>query len=90
MMKPLLLLVALPAAVVAQQPFVGPPVRPLGTIEATSKESFSPSMTVRHTPSGVLVNDIGNRRLLRFDAKLAEFTVIADTTPATASAYAGR
>ena len=90
MKKLQLLLVALPTAVVAQQPFVGPPVRPLGAIEATSKESFGAALTVRHTPSGVLVNDLANRRLLRFDPKLAEFTVIADTTPATASAYAGR
>lgn len=87
----LLVLVALPATVAAQQPpLVGPAVRPLGAIEATSKEVFGAVLTVRHTPSGVLVNDIANRRLLRFDPKLGDFTVIADTTPATAGAYAGR
>jgi hypothetical protein len=91
MKKLLLVLVALPLPVAAQQsPMVGPAVRPLGAIEATSKETFGAVLTVRHTPSGVLVNDIANRRLLRFDPKLAGFTVIADTTPATASAYAGR
>ncbi len=87
----LLVLVALPATVAAQQPpFVGPPVRPLGAVQAASKEAFGAVLTVRHTPTGVLVNDIANRRLLRFDAKLADFTVVADTTPATASAYSGR
>ena len=84
-------LLALPAAVAAQQPaYVGPPVRPLGPVEAASKEVFGPTITVRHTSSGVLVNDIANRRLLHFDARLGEFKVIADTTPATASAYGGR
>lgn len=87
----LFLIAAWPAIVVAQQTtHVGPPVRPLGPIEATSKETFGPTVTVRHTATGVLVNDIANRRLLNFDARLAEFTVVADTTPATASAYGGR
>jgi hypothetical protein len=84
-------LIAFPAVITAQQPsFVGPPVRPLGAIEATSKEMFGPTITLRHTPSGVLVNDIANRRLLRFDPQLTAFAVVADTTPATASAYGGR
>ena len=91
MNKSILVFLALPATVAAQQaPIVGPPVRPLGAIEATSNEKFGAVVTVRHTPGGVLVNDIANRRLLRFDAKLAAFTVVADTTPATASAYSGR
>jgi hypothetical protein len=91
MKKSMLVLIALPATLAAQQaPFVGPAVRPLGAVEATSKETFGPVVTLRHTPTGVLVNDIVNRRLLRFDPKLAEFTVVADTTPATASAYSGR
>lgn len=83
-------LFVLPVAVAAQQPYVGPPVRPLGKVEAASTEGFGALVTVRHTPSGVLVNDIANRRLLRFDPTLKDFTVVADTTPATASAYAGR
>src|SRR5207244_1770744 len=36
---------------------------------------------------GVLVNDVQNRRLLLFDTTLSAFTVVADTTPATANAY---
>ena len=83
-------LLTFPAAVVAQQPYVGPPVRPLGKVEAVSTEGFGAVVTIRHTGSGVLVNDIANRRLLKFDPALKEFTVVADTTPATASAYAGR
>ena len=87
----LVALLALPVAVAAQQPApVGPPVRPLGKVEVASTEAFGPIVTVRHLPGGVLVNDIANRRLLHFDPKLSAFTVIADTTPATASAYAGR
>jgi hypothetical protein len=90
-MKNLLLVVAIPAALAAQQPaLVGPAVRPLGAVEATSSEVFGPVVTVRHTPAGVLVNDVANRRLLRFDSKLSDFAVVADTTPATANAYAGR
>lgn len=90
-MKKSLLLLSVPAAIAAQQPtYVGPVVRQLGAVEAASKEAFGAVVTVRHTPSGVLVNDIANRRLLRFDPKLTDFSVVADTTPATASAYAGR
>src|SRR5687768_12588435 len=91
MKNSLLALVALPAVVAAQQPaVVGPPVRPLGKIEATSQESFGAIITVRHTPKGVLVNDVANRRLLQFNATLTDFTVVADSTPATAGAYSGR
>lgn len=91
MMKSFVVFLALPVAVAAQQPaYVGPPVRPLGPVEAASKEAFGPAITVRHTGMGVLVNDIANRRLLHFDAALADAKVIADTTPATASAYGGR
>ena len=86
-----LLLVAAPTVVVAQKPtFVGPPVRPLGAIEAASRETFGPQVTIRHTPSGVLVNDVAHRRVLHLDPTLGDFTVVADTTPATANAYSGR
>lgn len=81
-------LLAAPAALVAQQPpVVGPPIRPLGAIEVASKETFGGALTLRHTPKGVLVNDVANRRLLQFDPTLSDFTVVADTTPATAGAY---
>lgn len=84
-------ILTLPVAMAAQQPqVVGPQVRPLGMIEAASAETLGVAVTVRHTPGGVLVNDISKRRLLKFDSWLKGFTVVADTTPATASAYAGR
>jgi hypothetical protein len=38
----------------------------------------------------VIVNDILGRRVVMFDSSLATFTVIADTTSATASAYGPR
>src|SRR5205807_441585 len=38
----------------------------------------------------VLVNDVQARRLVLLDSTLAVKTVVADSTPATASAYSGR
>jgi hypothetical protein len=38
----------------------------------------------------VLVNDPSKRRVLLFDSTLASFTVVADSTPATGTAYSGR
>ncbi len=38
----------------------------------------------------VLVNDVQGRRVLMFDPALSKFTVIADSTSATANAYGGR
>jgi len=46
---------------------------------------------VRQLPDGrVLVNDIVGRRVVLFDSSLASFTLVADTTSATASAYGAR
>jgi hypothetical protein len=67
-----------------------PAVRPLGPVVATSKETLGNAAFVRHLKDGVIVNDVQQRRLLKFDATLSTVTVIADTTPATASAYGGR
>jgi hypothetical protein len=67
-----------------------PDVRPLGAIEATSTETFGPMVTVRHTSGGVLVNDARNRRVLLLDSALQVAKVVADSTPATATAYSGR
>jgi hypothetical protein len=73
-----------------------PPIRQIGSVVATSSETFGgfigerPQVFVRHLKSGVLVNDLAHRRLLMFDPTLASFTVVADTTPATANAYGGR
>lgn len=67
-----------------------PDVRPLGAVEATSTETFGPMVTLRHTAGGVLVNDARNRRVLLLDSALEVAKVVADSTPATATAYSGR
>jgi hypothetical protein len=67
-----------------------PAIRQIGATVATSTESFGQNVTLRHLKNGVLVNDVANRRLLMFDNNLANPTVVADTTPATGSAFAGR
>lgn len=67
------------------------PVRPLGAVEHASTELLSTVSTVRALPGGrVLVNDISGRKVVLFDSSLASFTVIADTTSATANAYSSR
>jgi hypothetical protein len=67
-----------------------PAIRPLGPVSATSAESFGEVLYVRHLKGGVLINDIRSRKLVLLDDKLANATVIADSTPATATAYSGR
>lgn len=67
-----------------------PPIRQLGPVVAVASETFGSMVSVRHLDDGVLVNDVGNRRLLHFDSALTKFSVVADTTPATANAYSGR
>lgn len=83
---------ALGAMGVAHQAFSQqlPPIRQLGPVTAASAEPLGGFVTLRDVAKGVLVNDVQNRRLLFFDPTLAKFTVVADTTPATASAYGGR
>jgi hypothetical protein len=81
-------LLASTTAVQAQQL---PPVRPLGPVVATSKEPLRAVSAVRQLPDGrVLVNDISGRKVVMFDSTLAAFSVVADTTPATANAYSSR
>ena len=67
-----------------------PAIRPLGPVIATSGEAFGPVVTLRHLKNGVLVNDVANRRVLLLDKDLANPSVVADTTSATGTAYAGR
>ena len=72
----------------AQSP---PAIRQLGPVLAKSNESFANAVTVRPISGGkVLVNDATSRRVLLFDSTLTSFTVVADSTPATANAYSGR
>ena len=72
----------------AQQPVQ---TRALGPVVATSRAEFGPMVTVRHLANGgVLVNDVQNRRVVMLDSTLTQMTVVADSTPATATAYSGR
>lgn len=66
-----------------------PAIRQLGPVVATSVETFGSQVFVRHVRSGVLVNDVLGRRLVMFDPALSKFSVVADSTPATANAYSG-
>jgi hypothetical protein len=83
-----LLAVAAPFFVQAQQ---RPAIRPIGAVVAKATEPFGGINGVRQLSDGhVLVNDIAKRRVLMFDPSLGTFTVIADSTSATANAYSGR
>jgi hypothetical protein len=76
---------AITGTAAAQQP----PVRQLGPVVAKTDEPLSIS-GVRPIAGGVLVNDVRARRVLLFDPTLSRFTVVADSTGATANAYSGR
>ena len=81
-------LAVLSSPVVAQQ---RPAIRQLGAITAKSTETFGSVANVRALSNGsVLVNDVAGRRVLMFDPALSKFTVVADSTSATANAYGGR
>lgn len=64
-------------------------IRQLGPVVAKSTEPVG-NVVVRPVAAGVLVNDMQKRRVIMFDADLAKFTVVADTTAATANAYPSR
>jgi len=87
-------LIAFVATILAAAPLAAqqlPPVRPLGETVARSTEQLGSVSTVVGLPDGkLLVNDILRRRVLLFDSTLTNFTVVADTTGATANAYSGR
>jgi hypothetical protein len=81
--------VTLGSAAGAQQTL--PPVRPLGPVLSTSTEALASVSQVRALPGGrVIVHDLTGRRVLLFDSTFKSVTVIADTTPATGSAYGSR
>lgn len=68
-----------------------PPVRQLGPATTTTSEQLRAVSAVRHLSDGrLLVNDIIGRRVLLFDSTLKTFTVVADTTSATGTAYGPR
>ncbi|HWL40990.1 MAG TPA: hypothetical protein VNO75_12205 [Gemmatimonadaceae bacterium] len=68
-----------------------PPIRQLGSPVSTTAEKLGAVSAVRQLSDGrVLVNDIIGRRVLLFDPTLKNFTLVADTTSATANAYGTR
>lgn len=68
-----------------------PPIKLLEPILARAEEPLGSVSTVLALPEGrVLVNDILNRRVVMFDSTLAQVTVVADSTSATANAYGAR
>jgi hypothetical protein len=82
------LLLLLPAIAGAQQQ---PPIRQLGPIAAKSSATWNNILGVRALSGGrVLVNDVVGRKVVLLDSTLTPITVVADTTPATATAYSGR
>ena len=83
-----LLLAAAASLAAAQQ---RPPIRQLGAVTGKSTEALGNVTGIRQLSNGkVLVNDMSKRRVLMFDPALSTFTVIADSTSATANAYSGR
>ncbi|MDQ6719023.1 MAG: hypothetical protein M3Z17_11850 [Gemmatimonadota bacterium] len=78
----------LPSLGFAQQ---RPPIRQLGAVVAKSSDAFTSISGIRALSDGrVLVNDVSGRRLVLYDALLGTATLVADSTSATATAYAGR
>ncbi|MEO8193435.1 MAG: hypothetical protein ABI681_06260 [Gemmatimonadales bacterium] len=68
-----------------------PPIRQLGAVTAKATETFTNVAGIRALANGsVLVNDISGRRVLLFEPQLGKFTIVADSTSATANAYGGR
>jgi hypothetical protein len=68
-----------------------PNAHPLGPVTATIAEPFGAVQAVRQLPDGrLLVNDPTKRRVVLFDADLSKYTVVADSTSATATAYSGQ
>lgn len=86
-LRAITLVACLSQPVLTQQP----PVRPLGTVVATSRPSFKTVGGVIELRDGrILVNDIERRTLLLFDAGLATFRMLADdSTGGRAPAYGG-
>ena len=68
-----------------------PPIRQLPPVAAKSSVQWSNIIGVRALPGGrVLVNDVFGRKVVLLDSTLAPITIVADTTPATSTAYSGR
>lgn len=73
----------------AQQQSIKP--RPLGAVQATSKELLGLPTVVRSLSDGsAIVNDVARRRLLKFDASLSNYSVVADSTSGSVNGYGPR
>ncbi len=84
MIKHSLFLIAAASSLAAQTPTV----HLIRAPEAASKQVLTNVTAVRQLPGGrVLVNDIGRRQLLSFDAALTTVTVVADSASGGANAY---
>jgi len=82
------LLILFPRVLAGQQQ---PASHQLGAIAAKSGVLWNTIIGVRPLPNGrLLVNDIAGRKVVLLDSSLAQLSVVADTTSATASAYSGR
>jgi len=89
-MKHFIFLVFAATTAGAQQP-QQPPIRQLPTIGAKSSVQWNNIVSVRALPGGrLLANDIVGRKVVLLDSTLSTISVVADTTPATATAYSGR
>jgi hypothetical protein len=68
-----------------------PAIRQLAPVTAKSSVQWNNILGVRALPGGrVLVNDIVGRKVVLLDSTLAPIRIVADTTPATSTAYSGR
>lgn len=68
-----------------------PPIRTLGKTLASSTELLGAVSQARALPDGrLLVNDNSGRKVVLFDKELKSYTIVADTTSATANAYSSR
>ena len=95
----LVALLALPSLASAQggaapptaPPQVGPPIQPITTASAVTKEPIGTIVGVRELRDGrVLVNDGMRRRLLLMDSTLTEVTVVLDSLTSVANSYGTR
>jgi len=67
-----------------------PPIRALGAVTATTKDSLGMVSNVRALPGGkLLVNDMTGRRVLLMDSDFKILKVVADTTPGNPNSYGG-
>ncbi len=81
----LLIASAFAVPVVAQQ---APPIRLISAPTASSRQTLGTVTAVRELPGGnVLVNDVSKRQLHMYDPTLGTSTIVADSTPGTASSY---